>query len=64
MKTVVDEIAEYLKTFGIVLNEKTIAEFKEKERQQIIEAYDLGMGHYGGANCRKDAERYYNETFS
>ena len=36
---------------------------KEMEKQQIIDAYDLGMGHYGDANRRSDAEQYYNETF-
>lgn len=35
----------------------------EKEKQQIIDAYDLGMGHYGDANCRAEAEKYYNEIY-
>jgi hypothetical protein len=37
---------------------------KEMEKEQIIDAYDLGMGHYGDANRRSDAEQYYNETFN
>lgn len=41
-----------------------IEQAKEIEKQQIIDAYDLGMGHYGGANRRSDAEQYYNETFN
>ena len=36
----------------------------EMEKEQIIDAYDLGMGHYGDANRRSDAEQYYNETFN
>ena len=40
-----------------------IEQAKEMEKQQIIDAYDLGMGHYGDANRKSDAEQYYNETF-
>lgn len=36
---------------------------KELEKQQIIDAYDLGMGHYGGVNRRSDAEQYYKDTY-
>lgn len=40
-----------------------ISQAKELEKQQIIDTYDLGMGHYGGANRRSDAEQYYTETY-
>lgn len=40
-----------------------IKQAKEMEKQQIINAYDLGMGHYGGVNRRSDAEQYYKETY-
>jgi hypothetical protein len=43
--------------------QESIEQAKEMEKQQIIDAYDLGMGHYGDANLRADAEHYYNETF-
>lgn len=38
-------------------------ELLEMEKQQIIDSYAEGMGHYGDANRRSDAEQYYNETF-
>ena len=40
-----------------------IQQAKELEKQHIIDAYDLGMGHYGGVNRRSDAEQYYKETY-
>ena len=36
---------------------------KEMEKQQIIDSYAEGMGHYGDANRRSDAEQHYKETF-
>lgn len=64
MKTVVDEIAEYLKTLGIVLNEKTVVEYKEKHKQQIIEAHNKGQQYFNPGYNPDIAEQYYNETFS
>jgi len=40
------------------------SEYLEVEQQQIIDAYDLGMGHYGDANRRSDAEQYYEQTYN
>ena len=42
---------------------KLFEQAKEKEKQQIIDSYDEGMGHYGDANRRSDAEQYYKKTF-
>ena len=36
---------------------------KEMEKQQIVEAYLEGMGHYGDENSTSQAEQYYNEKF-
>ena len=56
-----------VKLDNIGLNSDIIGDYiqqaKELEKQQIVDAYDLGMGHYGGANRRSDAEQYYTETF-
>ena len=46
-----------------LISSKDVNQAKELEKQQIIDAYDLGMGHYGGVNRRSDAEQYYNETY-
>lgn len=51
------------KEFAKVFN-SSFEQAKEIEKQHIIDAYDLGMGHYGDANSRSDAEQYYNETFN
>lgn len=40
-----------------------IEKAKEMEKQQIMEAYSEGMGHYGDANSSSCAEKYYNEKF-
>jgi hypothetical protein len=65
-QTAVEWLAEELKK-GVFNNDVSfydlIDKAKELEKQQIINAYDLGMGHYGGANRRSDAEQYYNETY-
>lgn len=65
-QTAVEWLAEELKK-GVFNNDVSfydlIDKAKELEKQQIIDAYDLGMGHYGGANCRSDAEQYYTETY-
>ena len=42
---------------------KILDQAKEMEKHQIIDAYDLGMGHYGGVNRRSDAEQYYTDTY-
>lgn len=42
----------------------TVTSYLEPEKLQIIEAYDIGMGHYGDANCRAEADKYYKETFN
>jgi hypothetical protein len=46
------------------LTEQDFEHAEKMFKQQIIDAYDLGMGHYGDANRRSDAEQYYNETFN
>jgi len=61
MKTAMQELIDKLHPNFFTEHEKTL--YLEKEKQQIIEAYDLGMGHYGDANCRTDAEKYYKETY-
>lgn len=43
---------------GIILSKAT--ELLEKEREQIINAYDKGEFNQG---CNGDAKQYYNETF-
>lgn len=40
-----------------------ISQAKEMEKKQIIDAYSIGMGHYGDANSNSCAEQYYNKTF-
>ena len=46
-----------------LISSKDVNQAKELEKQQIIDAYDLGMGHYGGVNRRSDAEQYYTDTY-
>jgi len=40
-----------------------VKQAKEMEKQQMIDAYAEGMGHYGDANSTSAGEQYYNETF-
>lgn len=63
MKTAIEQIKEKLKNIGFMNVDDFFVEFLETEKQQIIEAYSEGMGHYGDANNRSEADKYYNETF-
>ena len=68
MKTAVEWLEEKWRNYDLNLGKSGFSLFlkqaKEMEKEQIIDAYDLGMGHYGDANRRSDAEQYYNETFN
>lgn len=57
MKTVLTEFLEELKEHGFYPSELKIKELLEKEKQQIIEAYENGQNMMEGGH-------YYNETFS
>lgn len=64
MKTPIEEMVEYLKTFGVVLNEKTIQEYNEKFKHNITNAHNKGQQHYNAGYNPDISEQYYNETFS
>ena len=55
--------ARVISTSSFYIKDEIVNQAKELEKQHIIDAYDLGMGHYGGVNRRSDAEQYYKETF-
>lgn len=57
LKTTMQELIEYLRSLGIILNEKTISEYKEKQKQQIIDAHREGF-----LDC-KSGSQYYNDTY-
>jgi hypothetical protein len=65
MKTAMQELIDDLKTKdGIIILDKVFMQkYLEKEKEQIIDAYDNGM--YGGTYAvDKDGNEYYNQTYN
>ena len=60
MKTVIDELIEQFEKRELPANWKEY--FKEKEKQQIIEAYEKDMSSNGNLSFESGLE-YYNETY-
>ena len=73
MKTAVEELEEYLKWTGVVIErpdtrcilQEEINKAKEKEKQQIVDAYI--KGNYKSNRDmywkKEDANKYYNEEY-
>lgn len=66
MKTAVEEVMDIIEiehNNGVEISQKVLwkmlSEAKEKEKQQIIDAYQIAADNYGG----NKAEQYYNETY-
>jgi len=55
MKTAMQELIDGLLHRGILIDSKT---YLEKEKQQIIDSYELGT-----VDAYEFGEQYYNETF-
>ena len=65
MKTAVEWLEEQLKCNLIVYIDEAIQQAKAMEKEQIIDAFDIGLiteNVYYGFDDMK-AEQYYNETF-
>jgi hypothetical protein len=71
MKTAVQEFIEYLEK-AYYINEltnfdKDKIQFLEKEKEQIIDAYENGVGDENERNLSgqfTNAEEYYNQTYN
>jgi len=72
MKTVIQEL-KFLISDGLDNIDESVKvseiwdkidELIEKEKQQIIDAYDKGYQHYAPCYRINDAEIYYNETYN
>ena len=62
MKTAVKELIEKIESFGFILHDDTKKEFFEKEKEQIIDAYEKDMSSNGNLSFESGLE-YYNETY-
>ena len=71
MKTAMQELIEYLET-AYYINEltnfdKDKIQFLEKEKEQIIDAYENGVGDENERNLSgqfTNAIKYYNQTYN
>jgi len=60
-------LQDFLKFMGIKETDPHVKPFLEKEKNQILNAYD--DGHYAGSNgtCKEyntNGEQYFNQTYS
>jgi hypothetical protein len=67
-QTAVEWLTEKLRIeFGLVFSNNILDEAKEMEKQQIVDAYNIGFIYpikFDFKNNKsQDAEQYYNETF-
>jgi len=58
----VEKLAKFITSGNQLVIHIILEQAKEMEKKQIIDAYSMGMGHYGDANSNSCAEQYYNET--
>lgn len=66
MKTPIEELIDFMKTKryntdGVTLCENKATELLQKEKKEIIDAYDNGK--YISASKSYNGEKYFNETF-
>jgi hypothetical protein len=71
MKTAMQELIEYLEKVYYVKEIRDWDEYKnkalEKEKEQIIDAYENGVGDENERNLSgnfTNAEQYYNQTYN
>lgn len=71
MKTAVEELEEYLKWTGVVIErpdtrcilQEVINQAKKNEEQQILDAYVYGASYGIDINNNLNANKYYEERY-